>query len=171
MKGLLRQHTIEHSIHINAPAETVWRHITEVDIAAFHHPAYLAWLDIPKPLRAEITATGVGGVRTAYFANGLRFTQQITAWQPCAHYAFTFRPDPGFRVAYLLDLSDSPFQMKSGAYHLAPAHHGVNLTLMSWYELRGFFGACLSLPVRLVLSLFQRYLLRGIKANAERESE
>lgn len=164
------QHQIEHETHIHAPPEIVWQHVTEVDIASFEHPAYLALLDIPKPLRAEITRSGVGGRRVAFFANGRTFTQTITTWQPDTQYDFTFQASPGFRVGYLLDLSDGPFQMKSGSYRLVASENGVQLTLASDYMLRGFFGWCLYLPVRLVLNLFQRYLLRGIKANAERDA-
>ncbi|HKX28978.1 MAG TPA: hypothetical protein VJ302_14875, partial [Blastocatellia bacterium] len=105
---------------------------------------------------------------TAFFSNGLRFLQQITEWQPCERYAFTFRADPGFRVAYLLDLSNGPLRMKTGAYRIEPAQGGVRLSLSSQYELCGVIGACLRVPVGLILDLFQRYLLRGIKVNAER---
>jgi hypothetical protein len=163
------QYTIRHTILINAPAESVWRHITEVDIASFKHPAYFSLLGIPKPLRAVISEPGLGGTRTAFFSNGRRFSQEITEWQPHERYAFTFQADPGFRVAYLLDLSDGPFQMKAGSYRIVPAQNGVSLSLASWYELRGTAGVCLFIPVRVVLNLFQRYLLRGIKANAERQ--
>ena len=160
-------HTIEHSIQINASAESVWQHITEVDIASFRHPPYFSLLGIPKPLRAEVIEPGLGGARTAFFSNGLCFSQKITEWQPPERYAFTFRADPGFRVAYFLDLSDGPFRMKAGAYRIAPSPGGVRLSLSSQYELYGIAGGCLRVPVRLVLALFQRYLLRGIKANAE----
>lgn len=162
-------YTIEHSIPINASAPSVWQHITEVDIASFRHPAYFSLLGIPKPLRAEVIEPGVGGTRTAFFANGLRFSQEITAWQPFERYAFTFRADPGFRVGYLLDLSDGPFQMKAGTYRIIPGQTGVSLSLSSEYELEGLVGLLLRVPVRLVLALFQRYLLRRIKANAERQ--
>ena len=161
---------IEHVTNIQASAEIVWQHVTEVDIASFQHPAYFKLLGIPKPLRAEVTQPGVGGRRVAYFDNGRTFTQKITTWQPHAQYDFTFRADLGFRVGYLLDLSDGPFQMKSGSYRLVPEEGVVRLILVSQYELHGFWGWCLAIPVRLVLDLFQRYLLRGIKANAERDA-
>ncbi|MBK7897331.1 MAG: SRPBCC family protein [Candidatus Promineifilaceae bacterium] len=166
----LKQHQIESETAVRAPAELVWQHATEVDIASFEHPAYLALLDIPKPLRAEITRAGVGGRRVAFFANGRTFTQTITTWQPHTQYEFTFQASPNFRVGYLLDLADGPFQMKSGSYRIVPQGEGVQLFLASTYQLRGFWGYCLALPVRLVLNVFQRYLLRGIRANAEREA-
>ena len=166
----IKRHSIEHSAHVAASPETVWQEVTQVDIAAFRHPAYLTILGIPKPLRAELLQPGLGGVRIAFFSNNRRFVQEITAWQPPQHYAFTFKADPGFRVAYLLDLSAGPFRMLAGAYQLRRTARGTWLTLSSQYELRGALGVCLGLPVRLVLHLFQAYLLRGIRANAERQT-
>jgi hypothetical protein len=167
----VERHSIEHSVSVAASAEQVWQEVTLVDIASFRHPPYLALLGIPKPLRAEVLRPGVGGVRIAYFAEGRRFSQEITAWQPPEQYAFTFRADPGFRVAYCFDLADGPFRMLAGAYRLRQAGPGTHLTLSSQYELRGVPGACIRVPVRLVLQLFQAYLLRGIRANAERAAQ
>jgi len=159
---------IEQSTHVAASPEAVWHAVTNVDVASFRHPAYLAALGIPKPMRAEVVRSGVGGARVAHFENGLRFSQEITAWTPGEHYAFTFRPDAGFRVACVLDLADGPFRMVSGAYRLTPVAGGTRLSLSSDYELRGAAGALLGVPVRLVLWLFQAYLLRGLARNAER---
>jgi len=164
-----KQYVIEYSLHINAPDKSVWRHITEVDIASFRHPAYFSILGIPKPLRAKIVEPGVGGMRTAYFSNGLSFSQKITEWQPYERYAFTFQADPGFRVAYLLDLSNGPFRIKAGAYQIALDQSGVRLILSTQYELCGIIGVCLRIPVKIVLDLFQRYLLKSIKVNAEQQ--
>jgi hypothetical protein len=164
----IERHSVEHSVDVAASAESVWREITQVDIASFSHPLYLSLLGIPKPLRAEVLRMGVGGMRIAFFSNGLRFTQEITEWRPCERYAFTFRPDPGFRVAYLLDLSDGPFRMVSGAYRISPGGAGTRLSLSSQYELRGVPGALLRWPIRMILDRFQTYLLRGIRANSER---
>jgi hypothetical protein len=86
--------------------EQVWDQIVNVDIASYPHPGYFRIAGIPNPLRAEVVADGVGGRRIAYFDNGKRFLQQITAWEPPREYAFTFNPEKGFRVAYFFDLSD-----------------------------------------------------------------
>jgi hypothetical protein len=164
----IERHSIEHSVDVAASADSVWQEVTQVDIASFRHPAYLSILGIPKPLRAEVLRPGVGGVRIAFFTNNLRFSQEITEWQPPERYAFTFKADPGFRVAYCFDLSDGPFRMVAGAYRIRRTEHGTRLSLSSQYELRGVLGACLRLPVRLVLHRFQLYLLQGIQTNAER---
>lgn len=163
----VRRYQIEHSAQIAAPPATVWQEVTQVDIAAFPHPAYLSLLGIPKPLRADLLRPGAGGVRVAHFSNQRRFSQEITEWRPPERYAFTFAAEPGFRVAYILDLATGPFRMIAGAYSLRPVGRDTALTLSSEYELRGLRGACLYGPVRIVLHLFQGYLLRGIRANAE----
>jgi hypothetical protein len=164
----IAQKEIQRAVDVRASPERVWHEVTRLDIAAFSHPAYLSILGIPKPLRAEILQAGVGGARVAYFERGRRFSQQITDWQPGRRYAFTFRADPGFRVAYVLDLSNGPFRMIAGAYDLSANPTGTRLSLLSLYELRGVAGVCLGVPVRMVLDLFQRYLLRSIRASAER---
>ncbi len=167
----IRRHSLEQSVFVDASAASIWREVTQVDLASFRHPAYLAILGIPKPLHAEVVRSGVGGTRIATFSNGLRFCQEITDWQPHQCYAFTFRADPGFRVAYCLDLSGGPFRMVSGAYRIRPEQAAAELSLSSQYELHGIFGLLLSWPVRLVLHVFQAYLLGGIKANAERREQ
>ena len=162
---------IEHVTNIQAPAEIVWNHITEVDIVSFSHPTYFSLLGIPKPLRAEVTKPGVGGRRTRRFLQTAAPSARKSRYgKPHKRYDFTFQADPGFRVAFLLDLSAGPFQMKAGSYRIVAGQAGVQLFLTSQYELQGFFGLCLRGPVWLVLNLFQRYLLRGIKANAERDA-
>jgi hypothetical protein len=164
----IERHTIERSVQVGASAESVWREVTQVDVASFRHPVYLSTLGIPKPLRAEVLQAGVGGARIALFENNLRFSQHITEWQPGERYAFTFQADPGFRVGYLLDLANGPFRMIAGAYRIVRVDGGVTLSLSSEYELRGMVGALLRLPASVVLHFFQSSLLRGIAANAER---
>ena len=166
------RYVIEQSIEIEASANEVWNQIVDLDIASFKHPAVFRLLDIPKPLNAELTKSGLGGVRTAYFAGGKQFRQEIVRWEPphaeeqLSHFDFTFHACEGFRVGYFLDLHSDPFQMKAGAYRIEHLENGVRLYLSSDYELTGWAGACLRIPVRLTLYFFQAYLLRGIRRNA-----
>jgi hypothetical protein len=161
---------VRHSTRIEASAACVWEHITEVDIASFEHSLLLGLLGVPKPLSAEILREGVGGARVAHFAGSKRFVQEITEWSPPVSYAFTFEADPGFVVGHVLDLSSGPFRMVSGGYLISPDGDGVRLDLYSNYELRGLFGILLWLPVTLTLHIFQTYLLRGLRASAERDA-
>lgn len=164
------EHVIQNALEVRADAAIVWREITQVDLASLRHPALFAWLGIPKPVRAEIVRPGVGGARIAHFSNGHRFSQDILEWQPPTRYAFTFRADPGFRVGHFIDLSDGPFRMISGTYQVTPTDRGVLLRLTTRYELLGAGGVLLRNPVKLVLHSVQSYLLKGIRANAERRA-
>lgn len=125
-------------------------------------------LGIPKPLHAELFEERSERRRVAYFANGKRFSQEITSWKPLESYAFTFRADPGFKVAFFLDLSNGPFRLVSGEYHMTGANGGIEVTLTSTYFVGGFMRL-LSLPIALVMRAFQRYLLSAIKKSCEAE--
>ena len=158
---------IKSSVYVKATIDVIWRNVTEVDISNFRHPWYLALLDIPKPLSAEVIKGDVGGARIAYFENGKKFSQFITKWEPMRHYGFTFSPDPDFRVCFFFDISSGVFQMISGAYELNEKEQFVELSLTSNYRLRPPWE-WLNIPVRTVLTLFQKYLLSSIASNSEK---
>jgi len=113
------EHHLCHKIMVeNAGLSSLWKNITEVDLASFSHSSWLSMLDVPKPVRAELLQEGLGGKRVAHFENGKKFSQDITVWDPHREYAFSFHADPGFRVGYVLDLASGPFRMVSGRYFL-----------------------------------------------------
>lgn len=167
---LIRSYTLVQSVVIASERERVWQEITQVDIVTAKHPAIFRLFGIPKPLRAEMRASGEGGERIAFFANGLRFVQRITTWQPGFRYAFRFQPDPGFRVAYYFDLTKGPFRIISGSYELHAHPQGIELLLASHYTLRGVIGNLIALPVWLLMRIYQNFLLHSIRANCERNA-
>jgi hypothetical protein len=146
----------------------VWRLIVNVDIAQYPQPRFFRLLGIPHPERAEVSYEGVGGERIASFDTGKRFLQRITEWDPPRRYAFTFNPEPGFKVLYFFDLSDGPVQIPAGAYDLTPDSGGTRIVLSTEYSIDRRARLMLQLPVMTMLKLFQRYLLRGIARNAAR---
>ena len=158
------------SVTINATPETIWKHITDVQIEQFSDPLIFKLLGIPKPLRAEVLAEGVGGKRIAYFNTGKRFIQEITAWKPYKEYSFLFNPEQGFIVGHFFDLHDGTFRVPSGSYLLTRTDNGTLLQLETTYSIDKRFYFLLALPVRIILMAFQRYLLRSIKKNSEHET-
>lgn len=158
--------TLSSSIHVLAPPETVWRNITNVRIDSSVPPRLFALLGIPKPLHAELFERPPERRRVAYFANGKRFSQEITSWKPLEGYAFTFRADRGFKVAFVLDLACGPFRLVSGEYHMAERDGGIDLILTSTYFVGGLMRP-FSLPIAIVMRAFQRYLLSAIKKSCE----
>jgi hypothetical protein len=159
--------TISSQINIRGDRQTVWNKITNVQIEEFSHPTIFQLLDIPKPLRAEIIADGVGGRRVAYFDNQKRFVQEILIWNPLTEYSFSFNPERGFRVAYFFDLAEGVFQIPTGSYYLSE-NGQVTLALQTTYSIHKYLFVLLYIPVTMVLKIFQRFLLTSIKKNSEK---
>ena len=118
-------------------------------------------------MRAEIVSEGEGGSRVAYFNTGKRFMQKILVWKPLKEYSFSFNPEKGFRVCYLFELSEGVFRIPSGAYFLTTNSNLTNIKLVTTYSIDKRLYFLFSLPVRLILKIFQRYLLTSIKKNSE----
>lgn len=159
--------TLESKIDIQGKPETIWDNITNVKIEQFSDPTIFKILDIPKPLRAEVISEGQGGKRIAYFDNGKRFIQEILIWKPLKEYSFSFNPEKGFKVCYLLELSEGVFQIPSGAYHLKTVGQTTTLKLTTTYSIDRRLNILFCIPARLILKSFQRYLLKSIKKNSE----
>ena len=159
--------SIYSDIKINGRPEKIWDNITNVKIEQFSDPLIFKLLDIPKPLRAEIISEGEGGSRIAYFDTGKRFMQKILVWKPLKEYSFSFNPEKGFRVCYLFELSEGVFRIPSGAYFLTTDPNSTNLKLVTTYSIDKRLYIFCNLPVRLILKIFQRYLLTSIKKNSE----
>ena len=159
--------SISSDIDISGQPEKIWDNITNVKIEQFSDPLIFKLLDIPKPLRAEIISGGEGGSRIAYFDTGKRFMQKILVWKPLKEYSFSFNPEKGFRVCYLFELSEGVFRIPSGAYFLRTNSNLTNLKLVTTYSIDKRLYFLFNLPVRLILKIFQRYLLTSIKMNSE----
>jgi len=162
--------TISSSVFIRSEAKSVWENITNVQIEQFSDPWYFKLMNIPKPLKAEITKKGVGGRRTAFFNNGKKFIQTINSWEELKEYSFSFNPDKNFVVGYFFDLSDGVFKILTGSYYLTDSHKGLHLELQTTYSISKQTNWILSWPIRTVLNIFQEYLLRSIKRNSELRS-
>ena len=159
--------SISSSIKIYSIPERIWDNITNVKIEQFSDPFIFKILNVPKPLTAEIISEGEGGSRVAYFNTGKKFLQKIIVWKPMTEYSFTFNPEKGFRVGYFFELSEGIFRILKGAYYLRQEADGITLQLVTIYSLDKNIFVLFNLPVRLILTSFQKYLLRFIKNNAE----
>lgn len=161
------ERSITSKIDIYGSSEKIWDNITNVKIEQFSDPFIFKLLSIPKPLRAEVLSEGEGGSRVAYFENGKKFIQKILVWKPMKHYSFSFNPEKGFKVLYFFELSDGIFRIPTGAYSLSAKDKCVSLELVTNYSIdKRLFFVC-NFPARLILNIFQRYLLTSIKKNSE----
>jgi hypothetical protein len=158
---------IDSSIDIAAKRNVIWENITNVKIEQFSDPILFRLLDIPKPLRAELVSEGKYGRRIAYFKNEKRFIQEILKWEPFTEYSFSFNPEKGFTVFYGFDISSGIFRILEGSYLLVGKDQKTMLTLSSTYSIDRRFFYLFNFPVRMILKVFQRYLLTSIKKNTE----
>ena len=158
---------ITSTIEIKAKPEIIWDHITNVKLDQYSDPTLFKFLGIPKPLKAEMISTGIGGERIAYFDSGKRFIQRITSWKPLREYSFDFNPEKGFIVGHFFDLSDGIFRIPGGTYILTEKDSSTSLQLSTTYSLHKNIYWLFNLPVRFILKAFQRYLLSSIKSNSE----
>ena len=158
---------ISSNIDINGQPEIIWNNITNVRIEQFSDPKIFRVLGIPRPLKADLLVEGEGGKRIAYFDNGKRFIQEITRWRRLEEYSFNFNPEKGFRVGYLFDISDGIFKIINGSYFLTTNKHITTLRLSTGYTLDSRIYFLFNTPVRMILKIFQKYLLTSIKKNSE----
>ena len=160
-------HLISSAVTVPGTLENAWETITTVEIAHFRFPWYFRLMNIPKPIRAEIVQEGAGGSRIAYFDNGKRFIQEIETWEKLHTYSFSFRSGDGFKAGYCFDLFNGVFRVRKGTYFLKILENGIRIELQTEYTIRKNSNWLLSIPARVVLNVFQRYLLHTIQANAE----
>ena len=157
------------SIWIKADASTIWHHITQVDVSLAKCPWYFKCLSIPKPTAVQVIKEGVGGYRVAYFDNGCRFHQEITAWDKGKAYDFRFNATSGFRVGYLFDLSKGPFTIQRGAYRLVAQAQGTWLELHSSYKVSRIINYGMGLIISYIMAKYSQHLLTSIKNNIHHE--
>ncbi|NQY28050.1 MAG: hypothetical protein HRT69_01105 [Flavobacteriaceae bacterium] len=162
-----RSRFIYNTIFLNFDRTDIWNEITNVTVTQFKFPFLFSIIGVPKPLSAEVIRKGVGGYRVASFSNDAQFKQEILEWVENKKYRFKFNPTDNFRVGYLMNLSNGPFEIKTGGYELIKGKNEVKLILSSNYKLNGFLGVIAHLPFRLVVYFFQKHLLNGIRKNLE----
>jgi uncharacterized membrane protein YhaH (DUF805 family) len=99
---------VQSSIIVNAPIETVWRHV--VTFSELPPPRELIFqLGVAYPIRAEIFGHGVGAVRHCHFSTG-PFVEPITVWDEPRLLRFSVVQNP------------APMQEWTPYRHVHPAH-------------------------------------------------
>ncbi|QOY91442.1 SRPBCC family protein [Paludibaculum fermentans] len=132
--------SVETVVDIQAPPETVWRHVIEFP----HLPQPREWYfqaGIAYPLRARIEGRGPGAVRYCEFSTG-PFVEPITTWDEPKLLAFrvTSNPEP-MRELSPYDIHPAHlhgwFDSKRGQFRLEPLPNGgTRLHGTTWYTQR-----------------------------------
>lgn len=97
--------TVTTVVDIAAAPSAVWRNVVRVPLITDEEQTlgFFHAIGIPRPLEATLSEDGLGGVREARFAGGIRFREHVTEWEPEARLGFTIEVDPGSISAAVLD--------------------------------------------------------------------
>lgn len=166
-------HTVETQITINADAETVWENIVRVEPIQESERPYsvlFSFFGAPKPLEADMLGAGVGGIRRGHFDGGLQFVETISTWEPAKRIEWDITPDnAGKLLAPWNAIGGKPFAVPHAAYWIEPiGDHQVILHLNSTHRLTTRFNAYGSIWTQWGMGEFQNYILKIIKARAEK---
>ena len=166
--------TVTTEIDVAADPATVWRHVVRVPrIEDGEQTAgFFQAIGIPPPLEATLDHDGLGGLREARFAGGLRFRETVTEWEPARRLGFTIEIDPATISAAVLDehvrVGGEHFDVVYGRFELTPSPAGTRLRLLSRHHLRTTFNAYAGLWTDAVMSDIQEGICRVIRSRAER---
>jgi hypothetical protein len=165
--------TVQNQIVIDADASTIWRAITSVAPIqdSEQQLRFYQLAGLPRPLEARLSRQGVGGVRTAIYENGLRFSEEIMVWEEQRRLTFTIVPDPtlvGSSTLPLKQIGRNSFSPLEATYTIEPLADGkVRLHLSSKHRLSTNFNAYGGLWTDLFMSDLQSDILRIVKARSE----
>ena len=163
--------TTHTSIQIDASVEDVWNNIKSVSpiTSAEQSFNWLHVMGLPQPIAATLSHEGVGGVRDATFANGLRFDETITEWEHHKLIRFDIVETSEELLPRPLDLIDGEtFDVVEGVYEIEQLEDGtVILHLTSEHYLSTRFNKYGSYWTDLTMRNLQNYILEIVKTRVE----
>lgn len=137
--------TVETQLIVYADADTVWQNIIRLQkIEDVERPFSLFHvLGLPRPIEAELTGEGVGGLRYGQWEDGLIFVGTITDWKP--NQGFTVQLEADTRHVHsgvpLQGIGGPNFDMVDDSYLIESlSDNQVILHLLSTYRLTTRFN-------------------------------
>jgi len=162
------------SIDINAPAGTIWDHVTRVrEIPLNQDKGWLSRrLGLPRPVKAELDFLGIGAYRKAIFTNGLVFHETVTEYIDQKKMVFDIKAHPNEIPSTTLDehvlIGGEYFDVLKGTYELEKLdQHTYRLHLYSHFKLTTTFNFYASWWARWIMKDIQNNILQVQKRRAE----
>lgn len=172
---LTKTYTVENRITIYAPPSIVWEQLGEVEVIQPEelNVSLTSLIGVPKPIRASMSADGVGAVRTSEWQKGVVFREVITSWEPGRQMTYSFDIDPGVIPDHAMDkhvkLGGEYFSPLNGGYYLAENPEGNTiLTLKTTMVDNTNFGMYSRIWGELIFRDFHMSLLKLMKSRAEK---
>lgn len=167
--------TVACRIDIAATPAQVWKQIRSVPriTEAEHTFSWHHRVGFPRPTEAVLEGTGVGSVRYARFEGDLLFVEKVTEWEENRRLSFSIKADTANIPPTTLDehviVGGPYFDVLHGTYWIEPlGPDRVRLHLASDQRLSTGFNAYAAWWTEWVMADLQDYILRIIKARAER---
>lgn len=170
-----KTYTVENSITIYASPSMVWKQLGEVEL--IHDDEFdvtlTSLIGVPRPIKASMSAKGVGAVRTSEWEKGVLFREVITSWEPNKRMTYSFDIDPEAIPDHALDkhvkLGGEYFSPLNGGYYLSEDHAGNTvLTLKTRLIDNTNFGVYSRVWGELIFRDFHNSLLKLMKSRAEK---
>jgi uncharacterized protein YndB with AHSA1/START domain len=168
--------TVACSIDIAATPAQVWKQIRSVPriTEAEHTFSWHHRVGFPRPTEAVLAGTGVGSVRYARFEGNLTFVEKVTEWEENRRLSFSIKADTANIPPTTLDehviVGGPYFDVLHGTYWIEPlGPDRVRLHLASDQRLSTSFNVYAAWWTEWVMADLQDYILRIIKARAERD--
>lgn len=166
----------ESVIEIAAPPEIVWPLVVSVDSIRpeEQRPALFLALGFPRPISANLSEPGVGGVRSARFTGALTFTETVTEWMPGRRLSFSIEPNTAELPPTTLDphvtIGGPFFDVLTGTYELQPVAGGTRtrLLLRSTHRVSTHFNLYAGWWVDRIMASIQQSILDVHRVRAER---
>jgi hypothetical protein len=164
-------------IVMEAPVDVVWSHVIEVPAitAAEQRPALFTRIGFPRPISAELSREGVGGVRHARFEGNVVFTEVITNWVEHRLIGFTIDANTDEIPATTLDphvtIGGEYFDVLTGEYRLVPlSDTQTRVILTSRHRVSTTLNPYTAWWARAIMRSIQDNILVVLRDRAERDA-
>lgn len=165
--------TVEKSIYIAAPADTVWQQIMSArDIKPEEvRQAWMYRIGVPVPESGIAKTTPQGIVREIKMGKNIRFQQVMTEWQPnrYAKMHYFFAPDsiPAKALDDHVKIGGHYFDLKTTEYKLEPRGNGTLLTISMEYRVSTQFNWYADPIAENLIANFEEVILGFYKQRSE----
>lgn len=163
------------AIEINSDAKTIWDNVTSVKAInpEEDNSKLTDWLGFPKPVKAELDTSAVGGYRKAIFQKGLIFHETVTQYDDLKFMEFQIKANTYEIPSTTLDehilIGGEYFDMLNGTYKLEKIRDNkYNLILYSNFSMKTTFNSYASIWGNWIMKDIQNNILRVIKTRSEK---
>ena len=161
-------------IDIKAPKDRIWSNVTRVkEIREAEDQGGLTnFLQIPRPIKAELDYEGVGAKREAIFAGGLIFDETVLNYEHERMMKFSIKANtheiPSTTFDEHILIGGEFFDVLEGTYEMEEiAPDTYRLHLYSEFKLTTTFNAYASIWGRWIMKDIQQNILKVIKNRSE----